>query len=427
MSVESASHPMTDTTRRNELLAFSSRLSDDLRRAARQSRVRNMAAGQRKAALFVRRMPWLAAPLQIVTRTSFLLCVVAPSILLTIYYLFIASSQYYSEARFAVRAGDTTSLDTVTALTGLPSVTQFQDSTIVVEYLKSRAIVEALEQKIQLSTLFNKSDVDWFSRLQVGAPIEETVSYWRRQVTTSVEMPSGIITVRVNAFSPEDAVTITRAVVDLSEQLVNQLGERARRDLISASEHEVARAEERLREARSALKDWRNDVGMLDPTTAAEGIQGLIATLKAEQLKLRQEISTGSRTLNANAPQLQLLKWREEATQEQIDILERQLTSPAGQGKNTISSVITRFEEIELNRTLAERMYTLAASNFERARINSERQQLYLNTFVQPSLADEPSGPKRTRNILLGILALICLWGGGTALIRFRQQLSGSK
>ncbi|MBS7544282.1 hypothetical protein [Ancylobacter oerskovii] len=414
---------MTDTTRRNELLAFSSRLSDDLRRSARQARVRNMAAGQRKAVHFVRRLPWLAAPLQAVSRLSFLLCVVVPSVLLIIYYGFIASSQYYSEARFAVRAGDTTSLDTVTALTGLPSVTQFQDSTIVVEYLKSRAIVEALEQKIQLSKLFNRSGVDWFSRLDEGAPIEAVVAYWRHQVTTSVEMPSGIITVRVNAFSPEDAVTITNAVVDLSEELVNKLGERARRDLITSSEHEVARAEDRLREARSALKDWRNEVGMLDPTTASQGIQGLIATLKTEQLKLRQEISTGGRSLSANAPQLQLLKWREEATQEQIDILERQLTSPAGQGKNTIANVITRYEEIELNRTLAERMYTLAASNFERARINSERQQLYLNTFVQPSLPDEPSGPKRTRNILLGMLVFFCLWAGGTAFLRFRQQL----
>ena len=423
MSVESASQQMTDTTRRNELLAFSSRLSDELRRAARQSRVRNIAAGQRKPTRFVRQLPWLAAPLRVVMQKSFLLCVVLPSILLIVYFGFIAADQFSSEARFAVRAGDTTSLDTVTALTGLPSVTQYQDTTIVLEYLKSRAIVEKLEERVQLSTLFNKPGIDWWSRLGDGQAIEDVVSYWRRRVSTSVEMPSGIITLHISAFSPEDSVTITRAVVDLSEELVNRLGERARRDLIVSSEHEVARAEERLREARAALKDWRNDVGMLDPNTAAEGIQKLIATLKTEQLRLRQEITTGSRTLNANAPQLQLLKWREEATQEQIDILERQLTSPAGGGQNTISSVITRFEEIELNRTLAERLYTLAASNFERARINSERQQLYLNTFVQPNLPDEPSGPKRVRDILVGILALLCLWGGATAALRFRQKL----
>ncbi|MCB4769818.1 hypothetical protein LGR54_14460 [Ancylobacter sp. Lp-2] len=418
---------MTDTTRRNELLAFSSRLSDELRRTARQARVRGIAKGQRRAVHFVRRVPWLAIPLQVVTRPSFLLCVVAPSVLLIFYFAFIASDQFASEARFAVRAGDTTSIDTVTALTGLPSVTQYQDTTIVIEYLKSRAIVEALEQKIQLSKMFDRPGIDWFSRLGSSASIEDVVSYWRRRITTSIEMPSGIITLRVNAFSPEDAVTINKAVVELSEQLVNGLGERARRDLITSSEQEVARAEARLRDARAALKDWRNDVGMLDPTSAAEGIQRLIATLKTEQLRLRQEISTGSKTLNSAAPQLQVLKWREEATQEQIDILERQLTSPAGQGHASISNVISRFEEIELNRTLAESLYTLASSNFERARINSERQQLYLNTFVQPNLPDEPSGPKRLRDVLLGMLVLLCLWGGGTALLRFRQTLRPTK
>jgi capsular polysaccharide transport system permease protein len=72
------------------------------------------------------------------------------------YVSFGMSSQYMSEARFAVRGSEQISADPIAAFTGLSSFTQAQDSLIVVSYVKSRAIIEELERTIGLRKMFSR-------------------------------------------------------------------------------------------------------------------------------------------------------------------------------------------------------------------------------------------------------------------------------
>ena len=73
-----------------------------------------------------------------------------------VYFSLIASSHYTSEARFAVRGGARPPIDAISALTGLASFTQVQDSLIVVNYVKSQALVEALDRQLDLRAIFGR-------------------------------------------------------------------------------------------------------------------------------------------------------------------------------------------------------------------------------------------------------------------------------
>lgn len=348
--------------------------------------------------------------------TGFLVFFVAPAALAVAYFSLIASSQYTAEARFAVRGGERAPIDAVAALTGLASFTQAQDSLIVVNYVKSQALVEELDRQIGLRGVFSRDGIDWISRFDSDDPIEDLVKYWRSHIKTSIEAPSGIVTVQISAFSPQEALRIADATVELSERLVNELSMRARKDAVTEAEAELARAEQRLSHARSAQRDLRNEQATLDPRRTAEGIGKLISELRLEKIHLEQEVAAAERgNVGERAPQIQIMRTRVDVIGEQIAGLEQGVTSQnAGQG-DTIAGKITRFDELELERQIAEKQYTLAAAALERARINAEGKKVYLATFVHPVLPVDSTYPKRFLFSLLGIGAAALFYVGAMA------------
>lgn len=342
---------------------------------------------------------------------GFLILFGAPALLVVGYFSLWASNQYTSEARFAVRNSEQVPIDAIAGLTGLASVSQVQDSLIVVNYLKSQAFVEALDRQVDLRSMFGRRDIDWLSRFDASGPIEDLVKYWKWHIKTSVEAPSGIIVVAVSAFSPDDALKIAAATIDLSERLVNGLSNRARQDAVKEAQTELTRAEERLTNARVSLRDLRNQQATLDPQRSAEGIGRLISELRLEKLRLEQELTAAKRgNVSDSAPQAQVMHRRLDVIDEQISGLEQLLTSQDDSQHATMAGKMTRFDDLELEQQIAEKQYTLAAAALERARVNAEGQKVYLATFVQPVLPMKSTYPKRILSSLVGTVAVFLLY-----------------
>jgi capsular polysaccharide transport system permease protein len=107
---------------------------------------------------------------------------------------------------------------------------------------------------------------------------------------------------------------------------------------------------------------------------------------------------------------------------DQIGELEHQLTSNTdGPSTGTVSGKITRFDELELERQIAEKQYTLATESFERARVNTERKKVYLTTFVVPLLPHDIAWPRhRFLLSILGLAAVAALyWLGNFVVTNF--------
>lgn len=390
------------------LVRRNARLREELRRQAREARLQRSVVRPSAAAFWgaeVRAIAEFRLPLM----ASFIAVVVVPTLLATFYFVFLASSQYLSEARFAVRASEHAGLETLSGA-GLGGLAEVQDSLIIANYVKSLAVVQALEERVNLRELYSRPGIDWFSRFNPNRPIERLERSWRSQIDTAIEAPSGIITVKVWAFSPQDSLKVAQAIVSLSEDMVNKLGERTRTDAISQAEKEVARAEARLRKARSAVRDLRNEVGVIDPARTNEGIAKLIADLESDQVLIDQEIATARRTLSPDAPQFMLLDARRQAVRENIALLKARLTSGTGSDKDTLSAVMTRYDTLDLERQIAERQYTAAAAALEQARVAAERQGMYLATFVKPVLAQEHDWPHRFWMPMAAALVFGLLW-----------------
>ena len=339
-----------------------------------------------------------------------------------VYYGLIASDQYAAEARFTVRGGTAPKLDSLAALTGVPTMQIIQDTQIVINFIESRAIVEELDQKIDLRQMFSRSGIDFFSRFNPKKPIEKLLRYWKTMVDTSVQMPSGIVVLTVRAFSPEDATKIADGILDASEKLINDMNDRMRRDAVALSELEQQRAGERLTQARVALEKARNDEGMLSAEGTADAVNDLISAARSDLLKMQQEYETQKRNVSINAPQMRYLQTRINATNEQIALLQEKLTSTTDKADaKAISNVMSKLNYLELDRQISEKLYSSTVAALERARLSSESKTLYINSFVLPVLPQEAKYPRRFLNICGIAAASLLIWGllcGLTALVR---------
>ncbi len=349
---------------------------------------------------------------------SFVLFVILPAIVSGLYLALFASDQYASETRFAVRGGERGPMDMSAALTGAASGMRIQDSHIVADYVRGRGMVEELEANLKLRTMFSGPGVDFVFGFNPEKSIEKLVKYWWWQTDVSVDTMSGIITVIVKAFRPEDALAISQAIIVASERLVNELSERSRTDALKQAQSELSLAERQMQAKLRDMRELRDREGILDASKESDAMTRLIGEMRLELARLESEYATTRRNVVEDTPQVRVLEARIRSTRDQIRLMEARVTNapnPAGaQGANRVlADSMSGFERLKLEQELAQKHYVEAAANLERARIDLATQQVYLATFLHPVLAQEALYPKRLW-IFSAILAIcLVLWGAG--------------
>ena len=393
-------------------------LADAARRARFSMRSRRRLQGggfaARRGARILRIAAWI----------SFCLMVALPTMAAAVYFGLLASDQYVSEFKFTVAGAEPAPLDPLGALTGMPDASIVQDTQIVVTHLGSRAAVEALERDIGLRTKYSAANIDWWARFNPAKPIEKFVRYWNGMLDATIKMPAGIVEVKIRAFRPEDAIAISSAALSISEALINDLNDRMNRDALSSAESELTRARERLTKARLQLEAARNEEGLLTVQRSADGIGQLLNESKGSLLRLQQEYNAQAKAVSEQAPQMQALRARIAAAKAQVTELEAKVTNgpgASGLAEPTLSRLMTRFSELDLEKQISERLYDGAVAALEAARMNAERKAMYLKPFVQPTMPQDAAYPRRSLNIFLTLLASLATWGallGLASLIR---------
>jgi capsular polysaccharide transport system permease protein len=356
---------------------------------------------------------------------SFIAVVLVPAFAALVYFALIASDQYAAQARFAVRQIDIGSSDSMASAensaTGSTEVNfsftaPGQNAYIVTSYIQSRAIVDDLNKTLNLREIFRRPEADFWARLKRNASIDELTDYWKSMVSTYIDAPSGIVTLNVRAFRPDDAVALANAVLTLSEALVNRISDRARSDAMESSEQEVRRTFEMTQSALADLRQFRDSSGIIDPVQAGTDIGKLLLPLLTEKIRLESDLFVASRDLDATAPTIKAMKSQLNATEKQIADLRGKLTNTDGDNK-TLAASLAKFEQLDLKRQFAEKLYALAQVDLDRARLRAERQSVYLTVFVPPSLPEDSRYPRRIAFPILIFLGLVIVWSIGAMVV----------
>jgi len=353
---------------------------------------------------------------------TYLFLVIAPVLVYFLYAALIESRGYITETRITVQSAPKkhvalsgASASAISRLIGGVVPDTEQDSYIVLNYVKSAAMVADLGGRPALERVFSKPGIDYFSRLPRGESIEDLLRYWRSRVRADVDTVSGLLTIKITAYSPEDALELTKSVNALSETLINNISLRVREDTLAKAKFEVTRAGSELGQQRAALLAFRNANELIDPIARAKSVGETIATLTLQKVDAETALSVLMHSNATAAPSVNVLKTKLATLDEQIDQLKAKLTAPAS--KNTVSSQIAGYEGLKLREEFASRVYIIAQDAYLRAQQELQRQQLYLITVVKPIRAEEATYPKVVPSTILLGICLSIFWSIGALVI----------
>lgn len=339
---------------------------------------------------------------------SFLLVFALPSLLIATYMFLIAKDQYVSEIAFVVRDEETPNLGMLAGF-GLSSVgNTTTDAQILYKYLRSQNFVAQLDRELDLRAMFTMAKGDPVFTLRQGSSQEQLVDYWRRMVTISVDSATGMIEIEVRAFTSEDAHSIAQGIHKAAGLLVNAVSDEARDNSLRYAQRDLAKTEDDLSKARVALARFRDKYKLIDPQSVMNINASVVTSLSQELTEAIIQVETlrNQGTADVRLTQAQL----------RVDVLKRRIEqeqqsyATSAPSDVSFSSVLDEYTKLQLDLELAEKSYALALSGVEAARAKSEQDSRYLATFVEPTLADTATRPRRLMITLLAITFIFIGW-----------------
>ena len=200
---------------------------------------------------------------------------------------------------------------------------------MVANYVRSRNMVEDLDKQVQLRALYSRPEVDFFARFNAKDGGERLWNYWNKMVSVSVDRLSGLVAVRVLAFTPDDAIAIVTAVQRNAERMVDQVAQRVRADALRSAEEDLSRARQRYVDSLLALRQVREGEQTVDPEkTIGAAATSLLGAIR-QKLALERDRDVNLKVLSSSAPQIQVMNQRIRALDDQITALNQSLTSQA--------------------------------------------------------------------------------------------------
>jgi capsular polysaccharide transport system permease protein len=352
-------------------------------------------------------------------KITFVFMVLIPVLVTSFYYGFWASAQFAAEVRFSVRRAQEPIIgdDVLSMLAkGLAVSGVGREPYMVANYVRSRNIVEELDQHGWLRSLYAKPTVDFFARFDAEDSGERLWKYWQKMMTVSVDRVSGLVTIRILAFTPDDAVTLVRAIQRAAERMIDRSSLRARVDALRLAEGDLSRARQRYADALLVLRQVREDEHTVDPEKTISAMASTLIGAVREKLALERDRDFNLRILSPSAPQLHVLNHRLQALDDEVTTLSRSLASQNNTDRTAADSV-SQFEQRELERRFSEKLLEVSQASYERARLEAERQHLYLTTFVEPIKPDKAEYPKRLRTVAFVSMCAIVTWATALLLI----------
>jgi capsular polysaccharide transport system permease protein len=344
---------------------------------------------------------------------SFGVFVVIPTLLAVVYFYAIAADRYVSEVKFVVvnpQNAATSAVASIVQSTGSSSgaAQDPDDAYAVKEFILSRDALMQLVNEENLMSVFNNplADIFWrYPGLGFQTNQESLYRHYLRFVDLKYDSDTGVETLAVQAFVPEDARRIAAALVKRSEQLINRMNDRAQSEAVRSAMAEVEASKQSANEALDRITGFRTREAVIDPKEASSAIFDTIAHLSTETAEANVAVAQ----LVGNSPQsprINELRTRISALQDQI-ALERQ---KLGGADSALAPRIAEYERLSLDQQFSERTFISALGSLESARLDAERQRVFLNEVAAPNLPDYPVFPWRLIWSLGGMALSLVAW-----------------
>ncbi len=375
----------------------------------------------------------------------FILTVVAPMLIGSLYLFAVAAPRYASSASFIVRAvapsappvgnivgqaagsgqiggtgqgsgtgsvggsgqGGAGLMGGSGGLPGIAGSSIAQEETYAINaYLNSRDIVDHLSKDNDLRGILGRPSGDFLFRYPTfWLPDDHEFLFQRFQwmVSASVDSNTSISTIEVNAFTADDAQALATAMLEYAEGLVNQMNQRTFDDSLAAANRFVADAQKEFDDVEAELKAYRNASGSIDPAAISQSKLTVIEALSTQLAQIQATIAQQT-ALTPTSPNLAPLRAQAQSYRDEIEKRKLEIAGSSGSEADKLAT----YEELTATRDIAAMGLSLAVAERDQARQDSERQHLFIQIITRPNLArDYALYPRAPLDLL--VLFGICL------------------
>jgi capsular polysaccharide transport system permease protein len=344
-----------------------------------------------------------------------------PMTLAILYFFVIASNQYVSEVRFIVRTSANGGSANLASFMQDQKMSRATDETSAVsEYLTSRDALENLVRNNQLLEILSRKGADIFNRFPNFYSRDTRESLYRHFldfVDVRVESDSGIATLRVRAFTPEDSQSLAQALIKDAEAFVNRLNTRVYQDTLALANRNVAEERAKFADIEDKLEQFRNAQQIIDPNREAAAalarVGVLMAGLSKAESGLQQEIAQ-----TPKSPQIATMSANVQSLRDEIARQREQISGSDA----SLAGKFSEFDQVSLDRELAARSLEGALTQLTKARQDMAQQQYYLQTIVLPNLPDQAAYPRRVLGIATVLVISFCIFWTLNALLKNVQE-----
>ncbi|MCE2565403.1 capsule biosynthesis protein [Komagataeibacter sp. FNDCF1] len=339
-----------------------------------------------------------------------------PTFLIFLYLTLLATPQYVSEAHFIVRGNSSQSGISISSILqpsseGSPTENAF----VVQDYMESRDAASLLLRQEQLLDIYSRPEADFiarYSRSLFSGEFEHFYRYYKHHISVKQSSETHISILKVRTFRAADSQKVARALLDAGEELINQINQRQRENLIRVSAAEVNDAQAKLDNINQKLAQYRNVAALIDPLTQSgpmlNFVNNLRNTLTSTQMKLNQ--------LQKFAPASPLIP----GYQHQVDILTDQIEKSQSNltgSRQSLVPKITGYEDLMLQRNIQQRILISNVGSLEMAKQQADQNKIYVDEIDRPNAADWPAYPMNILVLAIALFGFFVLYSIGKLLL----------
>ncbi|MGO4909639.1 sugar transporter [Pseudorhodobacter sp. W20_MBD10_FR17] len=343
--------------------------------------------------------------------TSFIVIVLLPLSALAFYLWEISLDQYSSLTGFTVRKEEGTGASAL--MGGLASFTGgsvSSDGDILYEFILSQALVQKVDANIDLRGYYSSYKIlDPIFALRENASIEDLEQYWSQIVKLSFDRSTGLMEMRVLAFTPDMAQAIAVEVLRLSQDMINALNEQSRADAMRYAQKDLDDAVVQLKQVRESLTAFRTKNQIVDPASDIRGRMGVMNNLQQQLAQSLIELDLLTGVTTQNNPRLSQAERLISVIRQRIANERKELSSTGSDEGSDYPALIAEYEGLTVDSEFAEESYRAARAALDLARANASRQSRYLATYIAPTMAQTSEYPRR--GVIFGLAGLFLLLG----------------
>lgn len=361
--------------------------------------------------------------IQLATRLA--LFVFLPTMLVSYYYYAVATPLFATNTEFVIQKAEGTSGGGgLGGLLGGSSFATVQESITVQSYLESREAMLRLDEELGFRDHFSGDDIDPLVRLAPEASDESMYKTYLRNLTIGYDPVEGIVRMEVLAADAATSQSFSEALIGYAEERVDQMSSRLREDQMAGAREGFVEAEERSLSAQMRVLALQEQRGVLSAEAEVNQVFNQIANFEMQMVEQQLRLAEINASPRPNPTRVRVAEETIARFETLISQLRSSLTEE-GDGEVSLARITSELVIAQADLETRQLMLTEAMQGMESARVEANRQSLYISMGVFPVAPDEAAYPKAFEKTLLALVVFsgIYLLISMTASI-LREQVS---